>query len=73
MYLYNKNILEYANIVVTGSNFRILYTEDHSNIQFPFKYYCALKYINKNVKNCRFGIGEFYFKENSFFVEKVSK
>ena len=28
--LYNKNILEYANIVVTEPNSRICYTEDHS-------------------------------------------
>ena len=30
-YLYNKNILEYANIVVTEANSKIRYIEDHSN------------------------------------------
>ena len=30
MYLYNKNTLEYPNIVITESNPRIRYTEDHS-------------------------------------------
>ena len=30
MYLYNKNILEYDNIVVTEANSRIRYIEDHS-------------------------------------------
>ena len=30
MYLYNKNILEYAENVVTDGNSRILYIEGHS-------------------------------------------
>ena len=33
MYFYDKNILEYTNIVVTESNYRILYTENHSCIK----------------------------------------
>ena len=32
MYLYNKNILEYAEIVVTYGNSRILDIEGHSNV-----------------------------------------
>ena len=32
MYLYNKNILEYAEIVVTDINSRICDIEAHSNI-----------------------------------------
>ena len=36
MYLYNKNILEHANkLVVTEANFRIRFTEDHSNTYLP--------------------------------------
>ena len=35
MYLYNKNILEYAQIVVTHANSRILDIEGHSKV-YPF-------------------------------------
>ena len=43
MYLYNKNILEYAQIMVNHTNFRILGIEDHSNTY-------AIKYIHSNYK-----------------------
>ena len=42
MYLYNKNILEYAQIMVNHTNFRILGIEDHSNtyaITYIHSYY----------------------------------
>ena len=32
IYLYNKNILAYAEIVVTDGNSRILVIEDHSSM-----------------------------------------
>ena len=35
MYLYNKNILEYAEIAVTDDNSRILNIEGHSNKGLP--------------------------------------
>ena len=34
MYLYNKNILEYAEIMVTDGNSRILNIESHSKILY---------------------------------------
>ena len=40
MYLYNKNILEYANIVVTEANSWIHYTEDHSIIYWNNRHVC---------------------------------
>ena len=35
MHLYDKYILEYSDIVVTESNSRIRYTEDHSSNYLP--------------------------------------
>ena len=35
-FLKNKRFLEYAQIVVTVGNFRILDVESHSNISYPY-------------------------------------